>query len=102
PSRRRHTSWPRDWSSDVCSSDLGRSMRKNVNIARNLDYMEVPEEVLIRPNELDDYRPEETLILCTGSQGEPLSALVRIAYGDHRSEERRVGKEWRCVVLVCR
>ena len=62
---------------------VGRSMRKNVNIARNLDYMEVPEEVLIRPNELDDYRPEETLILCTGSQGEPLSALVRIAYGDH-------------------
>src|SRR5206468_8335068 len=48
---------------------VGRSMRKNVNIARNLGYMEVDEEVLIRPNELDDYRPEETLILCTGSQG---------------------------------
>src|SRR5205807_2155068 len=51
---------------------VGRSMRKNVNIARNLGYMEVPEEVLIRPNELEEYRPEETLILCTGSQGEPL------------------------------
>src|SRR6184192_2993847 len=62
---------------------VGRSMRKNVNIARNLGYMEVPEDVLIRPSELEEYRPEETLILCTGSQGEPLSALTRIAYHDH-------------------
>jgi ribonuclease J len=62
---------------------VGRSMRKNVNIARNLGYMEVSDEVLIRPNELEEYAPGEVLILCTGSQGEPLSALVRIAYGDH-------------------
>jgi ribonuclease J len=62
---------------------VGRSMRKNVNIARNLGYMEVPDDILIRPNDLEEYRPEEVLILCTGSQGEPLSALVRIAYGDH-------------------
>src|SRR5437660_4579257 len=62
---------------------VGRSMRKNVNIARNLEYMEVPEEILIRPNELEEYEPGQVLILCTGSQGEPLSALVRIAYGDH-------------------
>jgi ribonuclease J len=62
---------------------VGRSMRKNVNIARNLGYMEVPEDVLIRPNELEEYAPRDVLILCTGSQGEPLSALVRIAYGDH-------------------
>jgi len=62
---------------------VGRSMRKNVNIARNLGYMEVPEDVLIRPNELEEYAPSDVLILCTGSQGEPLSALVRIAYGDH-------------------
>src|SRR4249920_2966606 len=62
---------------------VGRSMRKNVNIARNLGYMEVPEDALIRPNQLDEYAPGEVLILCTGSQGEPLSALVRIAYNDH-------------------
>ncbi len=62
---------------------VGRSMRKNVNIARNLGYIDVPEDVLIRPNELDEYAPRDVLILCTGSQGEPLSALVRIAYGDH-------------------
>jgi ribonuclease J len=62
---------------------VGRSMRKNANIARNLGYMEVPEGVLVRPVELDDFAPHEVLILCTGSQGEPLSALTRIAYNDH-------------------
>jgi ribonuclease J len=62
---------------------VGRSMRKNLNIARNLGYVHMPEESLIRPNELDEYAPGEVLILCTGSQGEPLSALVRIAYHDH-------------------
>jgi ribonuclease J len=64
---------------------VGRSMRKNLNIARTLGYMHVPEGVLIRPSELASYRPEEVLILCTGSQGEPLSALTRIAYRDHPS-----------------
>jgi ribonuclease J len=62
---------------------VGRSMRKNVNIARNLGYIDVPEETLIRPNELEEYPRGDVLILCTGSQGEPLSALVRIAYNDH-------------------
>src|SRR5881392_1862483 len=62
---------------------VGRSMRKNTNIARNLGYMEVPEGVLVRPPELEDIPPHEQLILCTGSQGEPLSALTRIAYHDH-------------------
>jgi ribonuclease J len=62
---------------------VGRSMRKNANIARNLGYMEIPEGVLVRPPELDELDPSEQLILCTGSQGEPLSALTRIAYNDH-------------------
>src|ERR687897_185185 len=62
---------------------VGRSMRKNINIARNLAYVDVPEGTLIKPVELDDFRPGEVLILCTGSQGEPLSALTRIAYNDH-------------------
>jgi ribonuclease J len=70
---------------------VGRSMRKNVNIARNLGYMEVPDDILIRPNDLEEYRPEEVLILCTGSQGEPLSALVRIAYGDHPAVKVEAG-----------
>src|SRR5690349_11104848 len=62
---------------------VGRSMRKNVNIARNLGYMDVPEGVLIKPADLVDLPPEQAMILCTGSQGEPLSAMTRIAYHDH-------------------
>jgi ribonuclease J len=62
---------------------VGRSMRKNLNIARNLGYIDMPEDALIKPVELDDYERDQVLILCTGSQGEPLSALVRIAYNDH-------------------
>jgi ribonuclease J len=64
-------------------SIVGRSMRKNVNIARNLGYIDVPEDVLVRPQDLDELAPHEQMILCTGSQGEPLSALTRIAYHDH-------------------
>src|SRR5215211_698894 len=62
---------------------VGRSMRKNINIARTLGYANVPDGTMIRPAELDEYRPDEVMILCTGSQGEPLSALTRIAYNDH-------------------
>ncbi|HKP19662.1 MAG TPA: ribonuclease J [Gaiellaceae bacterium] len=62
---------------------VGRSMRKNLNIAGNLGYLEVPEGTVIPPNELEQYAPHEVLILCTGSQGEPMSALTRIAYHDH-------------------
>jgi ribonuclease J len=62
---------------------VGRSMRKNLNIARSLEYMRVLDGTLIRPGELDDYEPHEVLVVCTGSQGEPMSAMTRIAYGDH-------------------
>jgi ribonuclease J len=62
---------------------VGRSLRKNVNIARNLGYIEVPEHVLVKPDELPELHPSETMILCTGSQGEPMSALTRVAYHDH-------------------
>jgi ribonuclease J len=64
---------------------VGRSMRRNLNVARNLGYIEVAEELLVRPADLDDVPPHEQLVLCTGSQGEPLSALTRIAYNDHPS-----------------
>jgi ribonuclease J len=62
---------------------VGRSMRRNMNVARNLGYVEVPEQALVKPAQLDEIPPHEQLILCTGSQGEPLSALTRIAYNDH-------------------
>ena len=62
---------------------VGRSMRRNLNVARNLGYIQMPEEFLVRPQDLDDVPPNQQLVLCTGSQGEPLSALTRIAYNDH-------------------
>src|SRR3954467_25989 len=62
---------------------IGRSMRKNINIARNLGYLEAPDATFIRPPELDELAPHEAMIICTGSQGEPMSALTRIAYHDH-------------------
>ena len=62
---------------------IGRSMKRNMNVARNLGYVEVPEDALVKPAQLDEIPPHQQLILCTGSQGEPLSALTRIAYNDH-------------------
>ena len=62
---------------------VGRSMRKNINIARNLGYVDFPEDEIVNPDEAASLPPDRVLALCTGSQGEPLSALTRIAYGDH-------------------
>jgi ribonuclease J len=62
---------------------VGRSMRKNGNIARNLGYMNVPDDMIMRPHELAELPRDQQLILCTGSQGEPMSAMTRIAYNDH-------------------
>ena len=62
---------------------VGRSMRKNMNIARTLGYVELPEESIVSPKEAMELPRDKVLILCTGSQGEPMSALTRIAYGDH-------------------
>jgi ribonuclease J len=64
---------------------VGRSARKNMNIARNLGYVDIPEDAFISPKEAMDLDPSRVLILCTGSQGEPMSALTRIAYGDHQN-----------------
>jgi ribonuclease J len=62
---------------------IGRSMRKNLNIARNLGYVDIPESEIVSPGEAAQLEPHQVLALCTGSQGEPMSALTRIAYGDH-------------------
>jgi ribonuclease J len=64
---------------------VGRSMRKNLNIARNLGYVSLPDDALINPDEAAELPPDRVLVLCTGSQGEPMSALTRIAYGDHKA-----------------
>jgi ribonuclease J len=62
---------------------VGRSLRKNLNIARNLGYVEIPEDAIVRPDEAALLPPRSVLALCTGSQGEPMSALTRVAYNDH-------------------
>jgi ribonuclease J len=70
---------------------VGRSMRKNANIARNLGYMNVPDDLVLRPNELAELPRHQQLILCTGSQGEPMSAMTRIAYNDHPGVQVEAG-----------
>ena len=63
---------------------FGRSMESNVAAARSFGYIKIPDSSIIKPEELRKLAPGETLILCTGSQGEPLAALSRIAYNQHR------------------
>ena len=64
---------------------VGRSMRKNVNIGRSLGLIEFPEGALIQPQEVEDWPDERVVVISTGSQGEPLSALRRMAHNDHRA-----------------
>jgi len=70
---------------------VGRSMRKNVNIGRSLGHIDVPEGLLIGAREVEDWPDEKIVIVSTGSQGEPLSALRRMAYDDHRQITLRRG-----------
>ncbi len=70
---------------------VGRSMRKNVNIGRTLGHIVVPEGTLIPPRELANWPDERVVIISTGSQGEPLSALRRMAYRDHPQIELHDG-----------
>ena len=65
----------------------GRSMQNVVSIASKLGYLKVPENVLIDIEFIKRYQPEDIVIITTGSQGEPLSALHRMALGDHRNVE---------------
>jgi ribonuclease J len=64
---------------------VGRSMRKNVNIGRSLGHITFPEGALIQPQEVEDWPDERVVVISTGSQGEPLSALRRMAHNDHRA-----------------
>ena len=70
---------------------IGRSMRKNVNIGRSLGHIAIPDGQLIPPRELEHFPDDKIVIVSTGSQGEPLSALRRMAYRDHPAVELRQG-----------
>ena len=62
---------------------IGRSMRKNVNIGRSLGHIDIPDGMLLQTREIDDFPEHKLVVISTGSQGEPLSALRRMAYHDH-------------------
>jgi ribonuclease J len=70
---------------------VGRSMRKNVGIGRSLGHIELPEGQLVGPREIGDFADDRVVIISTGSQGEPLSALRRMAYRDHPQVELKTG-----------
>jgi ribonuclease J len=70
---------------------VGRSMRKNVNIGRMLGHLDIPEGILVQPKEIEDFADERLVVVSTGSQGEPLSALRRMAHGDHPHVSLRDG-----------
>lgn len=63
---------------------IGRSMVNNVAIAKELGYMHIPDDTLIEMERINSYPPEKIAIVTTGSQGEPMSALTRMATADHR------------------
>ncbi|MCL2446964.1 MAG: ribonuclease J [Oscillospiraceae bacterium] len=66
---------------------MGRSMENFVNIALELGYLRAPEGILIPLEWLNRFTPEQLVIITTGSQGEPMSALTRMAFSDHRRVE---------------
>jgi ribonuclease J len=70
---------------------VGRSMRKNFNIASSLGIAEAPSGLFIQPREIEDFPDEKVIVISTGSQGEPLSALRRMANNDHRDVELHTG-----------
>ncbi len=62
---------------------VGRSMVRNMGIARDLGYLDIPGGTLVDVKSIDDLAPEEVVLMSTGSQGEPMAALSRIANRDH-------------------
>ncbi|PYI38998.1 RNase J family beta-CASP ribonuclease [Arthrobacter psychrolactophilus] len=63
---------------------VGRSMVRNMTTARELGYLKIPRGVLVDAKELERMAPNKAVLICTGSQGEPMAALARMASGDHQ------------------
>lgn len=70
---------------------IGRSMQENVKMAVELGYLRASPNRFIRPDELDDYASNEIVIVCTGGQGEPTSALAKMANREHRQVTLKAG-----------
>lgn len=62
---------------------VGRSMVRNMGVARELGYLQVPDQVIVSPDQLTTMPDAKVVLICTGSQGEPMAALSRIANRDH-------------------
>ena len=80
-----------DYSKSLCAEKtnrkialLGRSMVNVVDIALRLGYLRMAPDMLIEVQDVNRFSPNELVILCTGSQGEPMAALARLASGTHR------------------
>ena len=63
---------------------IGRSLENVVSISKELGYLNIPEGLLIPIDMINRYTPEDVVLITTGSQGEPMSALSRMAFSDHR------------------
>ncbi|TVY01946.1 ribonuclease J [Cohnella terricola] len=66
---------------------LGRSMVNVVDVSSELGYLQLPDDMLIDPADVHRFPPHEIVVLCTGSQGEPMAALSRLAASSHRQVE---------------
>jgi ribonuclease J len=62
---------------------VGRSMVRNMGVARDIGYLKVPEGLIVDSREIEEWPPEDVVLVCTGSQGEPMAALSRMANRDH-------------------
>lgn len=71
---------------------VGRSMLNVFNAANNLGYIQKKPDTLIEISQVDNYPPEQVVIISTGSQGEPMSALTRIAFSNHRRNRDSAGR----------
>ena len=63
---------------------VGRSMEKAMEIARSYGYIKMPDNTIIEPEDIKNFKSNQIVVVCTGSQGEPMAALSRIANGEHK------------------
>ena len=71
---------------------LGRSMMESTEIAQDLGYLDLPPGLVINPGQIRDYPPDQVMVLISGTQGEPMSALSRAAVDNHKHARIDAGR----------